>query len=115
MADDCVFCQIVAGELPADVRDRGPGWLVFADIAPAAPLHLLAIPTRHIAGVADITDGDRQLVAELVGALTGYARRSGVEADGYRLAINQGRDGAQTVPHLHVHLLAGRLLGWPPG
>ncbi len=115
MAVDCVFCKIAARELPADVKDRAGGWMVFADIAPAAPQHLLAIPTEHIPGVADTATGNGRIVGELVGALTRYARRAGIEDDGYRLVINQGRDGAQTVPHLHVHLLAGRQLGWPPG
>ncbi len=115
MASDCVFCRIVAGELPADVIERGDGWMVFADIAPAAPTHLLAIPTCHVSGVAATVDENPGLVADLVGALTTHARRAGFEDDGYRLVINQGRDGAQSVPHLHVHLLAGRLLDWPPG
>lgn len=115
MVNGCIFCRIVAGELPADVVDRAEDWMIFRDIAPAAPTHLLAIPTRHVPGVADTVDDDPALVGDLVGALTCYARRAGIEDDGYRLVINQGRDGAQTVPHLHVHLLAGKRLGWPPG
>ena len=115
MQNDCIFCRIVAGELPADVIDRGDGWMVFADIAPAAPRHLLAIPTDHVPGIADTLDRDPQMVADLISALTGYARQAGFEDDGYRLVVNQGRDGAQTVPHLHIHLLAGRRLDWPPG
>ena len=115
MANDCIFCRIAAGELPADVVARGDDWMIFSDIAPAAPLHLLAIPTRHVAGVAAALDESPGIVGRLVGALTAHARRAGIEDDGYRLVINEGRDGAQTVPHLHVHLLAGRALGWPPG
>lgn len=115
MASDCVFCRIIAGELPAHVVDRDDDWMIFTDVAPAAPIHLLAIPTRHVSGIAATLDEGPGLVADLARALSGYARRAGIEEDGYRLVINQGRDGAQTVPHLHVHLLAGRLLGWPPG
>ena len=115
MASDCIFCRIVAGELPADVIDRSEDWMIFCDIAPAAPTHLLAIPTRHVSGVAATVDDRPGLVADLVGALALHARRAGFEDDGYRLVVNQGRDGAQTVPHLHVHLLAGRLMDWPPG
>ncbi len=114
MASDCIFCRIVAGELPADVVDRSDDWMVFSDIAPAAPTHLLAIPTRHVSGVAAAAD-DPGLIGELVGALARHARRAGFEEDGYRVVINEGRDGAQTVPHLHVHLLAGRTMDWPPG
>jgi histidine triad (HIT) family protein len=115
LTSDCIFCRIVAGELPADVIERGDGWMIFADIAPAAPVHLLAIPTRHVSGVAATVGDDAGLVADLVGALTAHARETGFEEGGYRLVINEGRDGAQTVPHLHVHLLAGRRLSWPPG
>ena len=115
MTDDCIFCRIVAGELPADVIDRSDDWMIFTDIAPAAPTHLLAIPTRHVSGVAATVDRGPGLVGDLVGALALHARRAGIEGDGYRIVINEGRDGAQTVPHLHVHLLAGRTLGWPPG
>ena len=115
MTSNCIFCRIAAGDLPADVIDRGEGWMVFADIAPAAPTHLLAIPTRHVPGVAATVDDDPGLVGDLVRALAAHARRAGIEEDGYRLVINEGRDGAQTVPHLHVHLLAGRRLDWPPG
>lgn len=115
MASDCIFCRIVAGDLPAEVVGRSDDWMIFADIAPAAPTHLLAIPTRHVPGVAATVDGDPGLVGDLVGALALHARRAGIEDDGYRLVVNEGRDGAQTVPHLHVHLLAGRRLDWPPG
>lgn len=115
MASDCIFCQIVAGDLPAEVIDRSDDWMIFPDIAPAAPTHLLAIPTRHVSGVAATVDDNPGLVADLVGALTLLARRAGIEGDGYRLVINEGRDGAQTIPHLHIHLLAGRRLDWPPG
>lgn len=115
MASDCIFCRIVAGELPADVVDRCEDWMIFSDIAPAAPTHLLAIPTRHVSGVAAAADDNPAQIADLVGALTLHARRAGIEEDGYRLVINEGRDGAQTVPHLHIHLLAGRRMDWPPG
>ena len=115
MNADCIFCQLAAGQIPADIRARGQDWLVFSDIAPVAPVHLLAIPARHVSGVADLDDGDVTLIGQLVRALTREAVAMGIADDGYRLVINQGRDGLQSVPHLHVHLLAGRPMTWPPG
>ncbi len=112
---DCIFCQIACGKLPSTVLAEGSGWIVFADIAPAAPTHWLAIPKRHISGAADLRASDELLAGQLIGALTDLARRRGIDETGYRLVINQGRDGLQTVEHLHVHLLAGRPMAWPPG
>ncbi|MDE2863162.1 MAG: HIT domain-containing protein [Chloroflexota bacterium] len=114
MASDCIFCRIAAGELPAEVIDRCEDWMIFSDIAPAAPTPVLATPRGQVPGGAAADDNPAQ-IADLVGALTLHARRAGIEEDGYRLVINEGRDGAQTVPHLHIHLLAGRRMDWPPG
>ncbi len=112
---ECIFCQIVGGNLPSTVLSEGSDWIVFADIAPAAPIHWLAIPKRHISGAADLRASDELLTGQLIGALTDLARSRGIDEAGYRLVINQGRDGLQTVEHLHVHLLAGRPMAWPPG
>jgi histidine triad (HIT) family protein len=116
MADyepDCLFCRIAAGEIPSEIVHANDGVVVFRDISPKAPTHLLAIPRRHLASVDDLTDADADLLAALFGALRKVAADAGVEA--YRLVTNVGADAGQSVFHLHFHLLAGRTMAWPPG
>ena len=110
---DCLFCRIAAGEIPADVVFEDETVVVFRDINPKAPIHVLAIPRRHLASVADLTDADGDLLASLFGAM----RRVGDEAglSGYRILSNVGADSGQSVFHLHFHLLGGRSMTWPPG
>ena len=110
----CLFCRIVAGEVPADVVHETPGTLAFRDVAPQAPTHVLVVPRAHHADVAALTDADPGLAAEVLQAAVAVALQEGL-ADGHRLVVNTGRDGGQTVSHLHVHVLGGRGLGWPPG
>lgn len=110
---DCLFCRIASGEVPADVVDRGENVVVFRDISPQAPIHLLAIPRRHVASAADLGDNDGPLLTELFAALQSAARSEG--ATSYRIITNIGPDAGQSVLHLHLHLLAGRPLKWPPG
>lgn len=109
---DCVFCRIAAGEIPAQIVAREPDALAFHDLNPQAPVHLLVIPTAHVANAAD-ADG------ATLGAVMGLANRIagdlGLQASGYRLVTNVGADGGQTVHHLHIHLLGGRQMHWPPG
>ncbi len=112
---ECVFCRISRGEIPATVVHEDEDLLVFEDLNPQAPTHLLIIPRAHVASVDDLHDGERDLVGGLILAARDVARSQGVAEDGYRLVANTGRDGGQTVDHLHVHLLAGRPLSWPPG
>lgn len=110
---ECLFCRVVAGDVPADIVIETDGALVFRDIDPKAPVHLLAIPRRHIASAADLTEGDAAVVAELFAALRSAVASEGVTS--YRIVTNIGPDAGQSVQHLHLHLLAGRQLGWPPG
>jgi histidine triad (HIT) family protein len=116
MADtdsDCLFCKIVAGEIPSDRVFEDEAVIVFRDINPRAPTHVLAIPRRHIASVADLTDADGDLLAALFGALRTVAADGGLT--GYRIVTNVGPESGQSVFHLHVHLLGGRPMSWPPG
>ena len=113
--DDCIFCRIVAGGIPADVVYRDERVTAFRDIEPQAPVHVLLIPNEHIASVDALEPEHEALVGTLFTAAKQVAREQGVAENGYRLTINTGRDGNQTVAHLHVHLMGGRRFGWPPG
>jgi histidine triad (HIT) family protein len=110
---NCVFCRIVAGDLPADVVRRGERVLAFRDLNPQAPTHVLVIPTRHYVDVAELAAEDAETLAELVQVGAGIADE--FEDGGYRLVFNTGIRSGQTVFHVHGHVLAGRGLGWPPG
>jgi histidine triad (HIT) family protein len=109
----CIFCKIAAGEIPAQVVKRGNGILAFTDLNPQAPTHLLIIPTTHIGSLNDAKD------AKLLGDLLSFARElaeeKGIATRGYRVVVNTNPDGGQTVFHLHLHLLGGRPMTWPPG
>lgn len=109
----CLFCRIVANEIPASIVFRGEGVVAFRDIAPQAPIHVLVVPDEHISGVADITAENEAMVARLVRIAAEIARQEGLAESGYRLIVNQGRDAGQSVPHLHVHLLGGAPLRVP--
>jgi histidine triad (HIT) family protein len=113
---DCLFCKIVAGEIPAKIVKRSDDALAFRDIDAKAPVHLLVIPTRHIAAVRDAKgqDGER-LLGHLLGFAASLASEEGLDSDGYRIVTNTGRNAGQSVDHLHLHLLGGRKLSWPPG
>ena len=111
---DCLFCRIVAGEVPADVVAETERTLAFRDIGPQAPTHVLVVPRDHHADMGAVVDADPSLAAEVMAAAVAVARQEGLEG-GYRLVANTGDDGGQTVHHLHVHVLGGRGLGWPPG
>ncbi len=108
--DDCIFCKIVAGEIPSDIVYRGDEVIAFRDISPLAPTHLLIIPRKHIPSLAGISEVELPLVAEMVKVANQLAKSEGVAESGYRLAMNCGKEGGQLVPHLHLHLLGGRQL-----
>ena len=110
---DCLFCRIVAGEIPAELVFEDDQVIAFRDIAPRAPTHVLAIPRRHVASAADLTDADAGLLAALFGALRRVAADAGL--DDYRIVTNVGAGAGQSVFHLHLHLLGGRPMSWPPG
>jgi histidine triad (HIT) family protein len=111
---DCLFCRVVAGDVPADVVHSTDRALAFRDIGPQAPTHVLVVPREHHPDLAAAVDSDPSLVAELAAAAVAVARQEGLDG-GYRLVANTGDDGGQTVPHLHLHVLGGRSLTWPPG
>lgn len=110
---DCIFCKVVAGEIPAAVVKRDDGFLAFRDINPQAPTHLLVIPTHHVASLNEARDP--KLLGELLAFARDLAQEAGVATRGYRVVLNTNPDGGQTVFHLHVHLLGGRPMTWPPG
>jgi diadenosine tetraphosphate (Ap4A) HIT family hydrolase len=107
---DCLFCKIVGGQIPAPRLYEDERCIAIADIAPKAPVHVLLIPREHFSGAPEVTPGREALTGHLVAAAAGLARDQGLEPDGYRLVINSGAHGGQTVPHLHLHLLGGRPL-----
>lgn len=111
----CLFCKIVAGQIPADTVFENDKVLAFRDINPTAPKHILVIPKKHIATMNDVTADDESLLGEMMLVARDIAHREGVAEDGYRLALNTNRHGGQSVYHLHLHLLAGRQMSWPPG
>jgi histidine triad (HIT) family protein len=113
MEGSCLFCRIVRGEIPAKLVADTEDCLAFRDVNPQAPLHVLVIPKRHVASLA--TADDAALVGRLSLVAAEIARREGFEERGYRTVVNTNGDAGQTVFHLHLHLLAGRRLSWPPG
>ena len=116
MADsDCLFCKIRDEKIPATVVYRDEHVLAFKDITPRAPLHLLVIPTRHIANLAEARADDAELIGRLMVAGARLAREAGFEDSGYRVVMNVGPDAGQSVHHVHLHVLGGRPLAWPPG
>lgn len=116
MADtECLFCKIRDGKIPAKIAYRDDHCLAFEDIRPQAPTHLLFIPLRHIETVNALTPDDRETVGHLFLAAAKLARERGHADNGYRLVMNTHRDAGQTVFHIHLHLLGGRPLTWPPG
>jgi histidine triad (HIT) family protein len=111
---ETVFSRIIRGEIPARIVHDDQRCLAFHDVAPQAPIHVLVIPKKPITSLADASASDAELLGHLVVVATELARTLGLD-QGYRLVVNCGPDGGQSVDHLHVHLLGGRRLGWPPG
>lgn len=112
---DCLFCRIVAGDLPAERMYEDDDVLAFPDIAPQTPCHFLVIPKLHIATLNDLEAEHGALLGRMFLAAKHIAAERGIAASGYRTVINCGADGQQTVPHIHLHVLGGRALQWPPG
>lgn len=111
MSSECLFCRIVAGEIPADTVHESATTLAFRDISPKAPVHVLVVPKAHHEDVASLAQADPGLAAELVAAAAAVAKAEGLLTDGYRLIFNTGRYGGQEVFHVHVHVLGGKPLG----
>ncbi len=112
---DCLFCRIIKKEIPAKTVYDDEEILAFEDINPQAPVHVLVIPKKHISTSLDIREGDNELIGRLFQVANKLARDRGVAEKGFRLVVNCNREAGQTVFHLHLHILAGRVMHWPPG
>lgn len=112
---DCLFCKILAGEIPSEEVVSTEHTYAFRDIEPAAPTHVLVIPRVHIANAHEVEAGHADVLAEMLLTAQEVARTEGVDGSGYRLVFNVGEDALNSVPHLHMHVIGGRKLGWPPG
>ncbi len=115
MSSDCLFCKIIAGIIPATIVHKDDRLTAIRDINPQAPTHVLILPNRHIASVAEAEAGDEPLLGALLRTAGQLAEKDGLMPGGYRLVVNTGPDAGQSVFHLHVHLLGGRRMRWPPG
>jgi histidine triad (HIT) family protein len=113
--NDCIFCKIIQGEIPGKKIYEDDDMLAFHDIGPQAPVHFLLIPKRHITSIMETGDGDALLIGRLLVKAQELAKESGCGEKGARFVINCKEDGGQTVGHLHIHVLGGRPLAWPPG
>jgi histidine triad (HIT) family protein len=112
---ECIFCKIVDGEIPSNLVYKNDDVIAFHDSSPQAPTHILVIPRKHISTLLDSADEDTELLGKLQAAAIEIARQQGLDQDGFRLVTNCLEGAGQSVFHLHVHLLGGRRLGWPPG
>ena len=112
---DCLFCKIIGGQIPGNVIHQDDQTIAIRDINPQAPLHALIIPRRHIATLNDLAPGDDALVGAMFRTAAALAKEHGYDERGYRTVFNCNREAGQTVFHIHLHLLAGRGLSWPPG
>jgi len=113
--DDCLFCQIIAREIHASIVYEDDRVMAFNDINPQAPTHVLVVPKRHIATLNDLTPGDDDLVGEVVRRAAAIAKERGIAKGGFRAVFNTNREAGQTVFHVHLHLVGGRTMHWPPG
>ncbi|MGI5835806.1 MAG: histidine triad nucleotide-binding protein [Chloroflexota bacterium] len=112
---DCIFCKIVAREIPANIVYQDDRLTAFRDLNPQAPVHILIVPNEHIPSTLELQPVHDPIVGEMVRAAAVLAEREGVAQSGFRLVINTGADAGQTVQHIHIHLLGGRAMQWPPG
>ena len=115
MSDDCLFCKIIKGEIPANIVDQSVNALAFRDINPKAPVHVLIIPKDHIASCRDLSEKNIHYLSEMAFLAQDVSLKEKITQDGYRWVINTGSNGGQTVDHLHLHLIGGRNMTWPPG
>ncbi len=112
---DCLFCQIASGKIPAKIVHQDEDTVAFEDINPQAPFHVLVVPRRHIATVNDLTRDDDQVTGKLLRVAAALARERGCAETGYRTTVNTNADGGQLVFHVHLHVMGGRRMEWPPG
>ena len=113
MSDDCLFCRLIRGEIPAKLVAQTPECVAFRDIDPQAPTHIVIVPRAHIPTLLDVKDP--LIVEQMTKLATDVAKSEGVAESGFRVVVNTNANGGQTVFHLHMHLLGGRRMGWPPG
>ena len=113
--DRCLFCRIVAGEIPARKAYEDDDIVAFHDINPQAPVHVLVIPRKHVPTLDDLTEADAAPIGTVIVRAAAIARQMQLEAEGYRVVVNMGPAAGQTVFHIHFHILGGRNFGWPPG
>ncbi len=112
---DCIFCKIAGKQIPSKIVHEDDQAVAFDDVNPQAPTHVLVIPRRHVASIAELNEADTGLLGHLMLTGSKVAKQKGIAEDGYRLVVNTGRNGGQTVFHLHLHVLGGRPMHWPPG
>ena len=115
MPADCLFCKIIAGDIPSNKVYEDEDIFAFRDINPVAPQHILLIPKKHISAVSEADRDDAALLGHMMLQASRLAEQTGMSRDGFRLVVNTGNNGGQTVFHLHLHLLGGRQMTWPPG
>lgn len=115
MEDNCIFCKIAAKEIPGNIVYEDDKMIAFHDISPAAPVHVVVIPKKHIESLLALTNEDEALMGHMMLVLPQIAEKLGVDEKGFRVVANTKEDGAQTVSHLHFHLIGGRSMEWPPG
>jgi histidine triad (HIT) family protein len=112
---DCLFCKIAQGEVPAEIVRETPDVVAFQDVNPQAPTHILVIPRKHIRSVTELDAADTEVMGKLFLVARDLAREEGIDEKGYRMVVNAGAEAGQTVFHIHLHVLGGRPMGWPPG
>jgi histidine triad (HIT) family protein len=112
---DCLFCKILSGDIPADIIYESDSAIAFRDVNPQAPTHVLVIPRKHVATINDLDEDDQQMVGSLYLAAKEVARAEGISEEGYRAVMNCNEGAGQSVFHIHLHVLGGRALDWPPG
>lgn len=113
--NDCIFCRIANGDLDAKIVDEEDGWVAFRDLDPKAPVHILIVPREHIATINELEDRHEPLLGAMVRGAARVAAAQGIAEDGYRLVLNTNAGAGQSVFHVHLHLLGGRAMRWPPG
>ena len=115
MSEDCLFCKLISGEIPATEVYRDDDIFAFEDINPIAPTHILVIPIKHLSDIKSANEDDQELIGKMLLIANQIATEKGLAEDGFRYVINTGKNGGQTVYHLHLHIVGGRSLSWPPG
>ena len=113
--NDCLFCKMIAGEIPCDIVYENESVFAFRDIDPKAPTHILLIPRKHIRSINELGESERNLAGELLLTAKKIAKDEGIDKSGFRTIFNTNSDGGQTVFHIHMHILGGRKMAWPPG